>query len=104
MVKLDLDTLPTLPAAPPEAGPDRALDPPPPDRGPPAAGLPDRTVAADAEGDGARPTDSPITGSATAAARIDRLFLFDGNLLFDRDLLFDGNVLFDGNRRGLVDV
>jgi hypothetical protein len=29
-VKLDVDTLPTVPDAPPEAGPDRALDPPPP--------------------------------------------------------------------------
>jgi hypothetical protein len=29
-VKLDLDTLSTVPDAPPEAGPDRALDPPPP--------------------------------------------------------------------------
>ena len=28
MVKLDVDTLPTVPDAPPEAGPDRALDPP----------------------------------------------------------------------------
>jgi hypothetical protein len=28
-VKLDVDTLPTVPDAPPEAGPDRALDPPP---------------------------------------------------------------------------
>ena len=27
-VKLDVDTLPTVPDAPPEAGPDRALDPP----------------------------------------------------------------------------
>jgi hypothetical protein len=29
-VKLDLDTLSTVPDAPPAAGPDRALDPPPP--------------------------------------------------------------------------
>jgi hypothetical protein len=28
-VKLDVDTLSTVPAAPPAAGPDRALDPPP---------------------------------------------------------------------------
>ena len=27
MVKLDVDTLATVPAAPPAAGPDRALDP-----------------------------------------------------------------------------
>jgi len=31
IVKLDVDTLPTVPDAPPAAGPDRALDPPPPD-------------------------------------------------------------------------
>jgi hypothetical protein len=32
-VKLDVDTLPTVPAAPPAAGPDRALDPRPPNPG-----------------------------------------------------------------------
>jgi hypothetical protein len=31
IVKLDVDTLPTVPDAPPAAGPDRALDPPPPE-------------------------------------------------------------------------
>jgi hypothetical protein len=31
MVNFDVDTLPTVPDAPPEAGPDRALDPLPPD-------------------------------------------------------------------------
>ena len=35
MVKPDADTLPTVPDAPPAAGPDRALDPPPPARKPP---------------------------------------------------------------------
>jgi hypothetical protein len=30
-MKLDVDTLPTVPDTPPEAGPDRALDAPPPD-------------------------------------------------------------------------
>jgi hypothetical protein len=30
IVKLDVDTLPTVPDDPPAAGPDRALDPPPP--------------------------------------------------------------------------
>jgi len=40
-VKPDEDRLLTVPAAPPAAGPDRALDPPPPDRGPPAKRLPD---------------------------------------------------------------
>jgi hypothetical protein len=39
MVKPEVDRLPTVPAAPPAAGPDRALDPPPPDPGPAAAGL-----------------------------------------------------------------
>jgi hypothetical protein len=34
MVKPDLDTLSTVPDAPPAAGPDRAFDPPPADRGP----------------------------------------------------------------------
>jgi hypothetical protein len=33
-VKLDVDTLPTVPDAPPAAGPERALDPAPPDPGP----------------------------------------------------------------------
>jgi hypothetical protein len=34
-VKPEEDTLLTVPADPPAAGPDRALDPPPPDRKPP---------------------------------------------------------------------
>jgi hypothetical protein len=34
IVKVDVDKLSTVPAAPPAAGPDRALDPPPPDPGP----------------------------------------------------------------------
>jgi hypothetical protein len=33
-VKLDVDAVPTVPDDPPAAGPDRALDPPPPDPGP----------------------------------------------------------------------
>jgi hypothetical protein len=36
IVKPDVDTLPTVPDAPPAAGADRALEPPPPDAGPPA--------------------------------------------------------------------
>jgi hypothetical protein len=36
-VKLDVDTVATVPEAPPAAGPDRALDPPPPDPLAPAA-------------------------------------------------------------------
>jgi hypothetical protein len=39
MVNFGVDTLATVPDAPPAAGPDRALDPPPPDPGPPADGL-----------------------------------------------------------------
>ena len=34
MVKPDVDTLSTVPDDPPAAGPDRALDPAPPDLGP----------------------------------------------------------------------
>jgi hypothetical protein len=51
MVKLDLDTLPTVPDDPPAAGPDRALDPPPPGPGAPAGRLPDTGCAAEADGD-----------------------------------------------------
>jgi hypothetical protein len=39
-VKLDVDTLATVPTVPPAAGPDRALDPPPP-----SAGRPDVVAA-----------------------------------------------------------
>jgi hypothetical protein len=39
MMKLDVDMLATVPDAPPAAGPDRALDPPPADPGPPAEPL-----------------------------------------------------------------
>jgi hypothetical protein len=38
-VKLGVDTVPTVPAAPPAAGPDRALDPPLPGPAPAAGGL-----------------------------------------------------------------
>jgi hypothetical protein len=93
IAKLDVDTLPTVPDAPPEAGPDRALDPPPPDPKPPAEPLPgmwcpdvaeaDVAVAeggvAAAEGDVAQPAESPITPHISAAATIHRLLLFDSN-------------------------
>jgi hypothetical protein len=78
-VKLDVETLLTVPDAPPAAGPDRALDPPP------AAPLPgpgcpvaegDVPVA---EGDVAQPAESPITADVSAAATIHPLFLFDSN-------------------------
>lgn len=82
-MKLDGDTLPTVPAAPPAAGPDRALDPVAPDRGPltgllPAVGWPadDAGCAADTEGDAVRPTESPTTRQTTTAATIHTRFLF----------------------------
>lgn len=78
-MKLDLDTLPTVPDAPPEAGPDRALEPALPEPGPPAAVLPGTTWAADAEGAGATPIASPIAGSINAVAAIHRHFLFDSH-------------------------
>ena len=80
-MKLDGDTLTTVPDDPPEAGPDRALDPPPPDPRPPAEPLP----AAVAEGDMAVGEDvpqaakSPITAHITKAAMINRLLVFDSN-------------------------
>jgi hypothetical protein len=93
MVKLAVVTLLTAPAAPPGAGPDRALDPSPPD---PeqlpelllglllalllglAPGLaPELRGLADAEEDVARLTESPITAPASAAATIQPPLRFD---------------------------
>jgi hypothetical protein len=74
MVKLDVDTLPTVPDAPPAAGPDRALDPPLPASPLPGPGCPDV-----AEGDVAQPAASPITAHIRAAATIHPRFLFDGS-------------------------
>jgi hypothetical protein len=81
IVKLDVDTLPTEPDDPPAAGPDRALDPPPP-----AARLPDALCpvvaegdVAGAEGDVAQPAVSPTTAHISAAATARSLFLFDSN-------------------------
>src|ERR1700730_14962125 len=68
MLKLDADTLPTVPAAPPVAGPDRALDAPPPDPLPPAEPRAEAGCAGVDERDVARPTESPITAHAAAAA------------------------------------
>jgi hypothetical protein len=46
IVKLDLETLATVPADPPAAGPDRAFDPPPPaKRGADRAAVDDAVVA-----------------------------------------------------------
>jgi hypothetical protein len=101
-VKLDVDALPTVPAAPPVAGPDRALAPPPPPAGPrPGPGrrgdadgdvavadgdvvVAEGDVAAEgaeavADGDEAQPAESPITAHVSAAAVIPRLFRFDSN-------------------------
>jgi hypothetical protein len=76
-VNFDVDTLPTVPEAPPEAGPDRALDPPPPNPGPLATPLPGAGFPDGAEGDKARPMDSPITAHISTAATIQPLIRFD---------------------------
>jgi hypothetical protein len=78
-VKLDVDTLPTVPDAPPEAGPDRALDPPLPDPRPPAKPPPGTKLADVAEGDVARATESPIAAQSSAAATIHPLLLFNSD-------------------------
>ena len=80
MVKLEVETLSTVPDAPPAAGPDRALDPPSPDARPPAAPLP----AAGAEGDvvvveDVPQAESPITVLISAPAMIHRLLPLDSN-------------------------
>jgi hypothetical protein len=76
MVKPAVDTVPTVPDAPPAAGPDRALDPPPP------AALPGLADAAGAvedepvpEDDAAQPAVSPSTPHITAAGTIQPRFL-----------------------------
>jgi hypothetical protein len=82
-VKLDVDTLPTVPDDPPEAGPDRALEPPPPEAPLPGPGCPDAAEGDDVaegdvgptEGDVAQPAASPIT----AAAMTHPVRLFDSN-------------------------
>src|SRR3979411_921034 len=78
-----MDTLSTVPDAPPAAGPDRALDPPPPGPGCPAFAEGGVAVAeggvAVAEGDVAQPAESPITAHISAAATIHPLLLFDSN-------------------------
>ena len=71
-MKLDVDTLSTVPDAPPAAGPDRALDP----EGDVAVAEGDVAVA---EGDVAQPAESPITAHISAAAAIRPLPLFDSN-------------------------
>jgi hypothetical protein len=91
-VKLDVDTLATLPVDPPAAGPDRALDPPPPLPGAPRAPVAEGDVAvaegdvAVADDDGAvadddaeHPAATPITAHISAAPAIRRPRLFDSN-------------------------
>jgi hypothetical protein len=76
-VKLDVDTLPTVPDAPPAAGPDRALDPLP------AAVvevLPPAVVeGAVAAGEDVPHAASPITPPINAAAMIHWPLLFDND-------------------------
>ena len=69
-MKPDVDKVSTVPEAPPEAGPDRALDPPPP--APVAEG--DVAVAEDVA-----QAENPITADISAAAMIHRLPRFDSN-------------------------
>jgi hypothetical protein len=83
IVKPEVDMLLTVPAAPPEAGPDRAVDPPLPDPMPTAEPRPGTDCAAVAPGDVSvadedvmRLTESPIT-EHTAAATIPALLRFD---------------------------
>lgn len=78
-MKLDVDRVLTVPAAPPEAGPDRALDAPPPNPCPPAALVLGGSLAAVADGDVARPKESPIAALTRAAAVIHRALLFASN-------------------------
>jgi hypothetical protein len=78
-VKVDLETLATVPEDPPEAGADLALDPPPPNPGAAGTVLVATTCPADAERDVTRPTETPITAINSAVARIHDLLLFDSN-------------------------
>lgn len=76
-MKLDVDTLSTIPTAPPAAGPDRALDP-----RRPAEPLPDAVAEGDvvvAE-DMPQAAESPIATHISEAAMIRRLCLIDGEL------------------------
>ncbi|MGX7678610.1 hypothetical protein ACSMXN_06905 [Jatrophihabitans sp. DSM 45814] len=85
-MKLVVDTLLTVPDAPPEAGPERALEPAPrrpgapaaPADGPLATLLPDAGCADVVEFDVAAATESPIAAQATAAAVI-HVALLDSN-------------------------
>src|ERR1700674_5873249 len=73
MVKLDVDTVPTVPDAPPEAGPDRAL---PPAEPPPAPAADGGVAAAE---DVPQAAERPITTHINTAAMIHPLLLFESN-------------------------
>src|SRR2546430_17376106 len=73
MMKLDVDTLSTVPDAPPEAGPDRAFAPPAEPL--PAVAGGDVVVAEDVP----QAAETPITAHISPAARIHRLLLIDSN-------------------------
>jgi hypothetical protein len=75
--KPDVDTLLTLPIDPPAAGPDRALDPPPPDPGRALCAAVVEGVVAATELDVPQ-AESPITGTSSPAVT-HLLFLLDCN-------------------------
>jgi hypothetical protein len=69
MVKPDVVMVSTVPDAPPAAGPDRALDPPPPAAVEEGVAVVEGDVAF-AEGDVPQPANSAITAHVDAAAMI----------------------------------
>jgi hypothetical protein len=75
-VKLDVDTLRTMPAAPPGAGADLVFEPPPSKPGPPAKPLFDTAVA---EGAAATPTERPAAKVTATTATIHLLLPVDSN-------------------------
>jgi hypothetical protein len=75
-MKLDVETLRTVPTAPPGAGPDLAFEPPPPDPGPPARPLFDTAVA---EGPEVTPTERPAAKVMATTATIHLLLPIDSN-------------------------
>jgi hypothetical protein len=81
MVKLVVDTLPTVPTAPPAAGPERALDPLASDPRPLGEPVAATGFGALGEDDVVRPMERPITvqTSAAAATTIHRPLLLDSN-------------------------
>jgi hypothetical protein len=82
-VKLDLDTLSTVPDAPPEAGPDRALDPPAPGSPAVAVGVALEEVELEEEAV-AVPLLLPQAAKITVAANKRKVTLT--NVFSDRDV------------------